>query len=637
MKKIKSVSDSDVALVKSSSFFDAEWYLARYHDVKMMGVDPVEHFLWVGHRLGRSPSSTFSVPRYLRSNWDVKVAGVNPLLHYLKSGVNESRMIYPVQEDEGSDERRECKRIIAPHDREWVWTAHDKIVRRLETLPSPFAAHKVSIIMPTYNRAGMVGAAIRSALAQTHANFELIIVDDGSTDETYQVVKTFTDPRIIYTSNRHGKGVSGARNTGLDMAGGEWVFFLDSDNAWKNRLIEFLLKHAAATQSSSGYCAANVHDDAHKTKFILYADFDYESCLRENFIDLNCFFMRWAGPFRDFRFDESLRRLVDWDLILRVAAGTRVTGLPYVGVDYYDGTNDRITNKEHVDRGAVAALQSQVRSKSLPLSVEPDRIRDASSYRIAVLLHVYHPDRVPECIEYLGNIRVDFDLFVSTSLDGQDDSLARIREAFPNARIFFFPNVGADIAPFLELISTFKPYELVLKIHTKRDVEPWGDAWRKGLLAPVLGSSELVDDIIERFRADEKMVMACSADFYKHGVRNTIPPSMEQLEVLAEKLDLSHHLNKDWAFVAGTMFWVRPQLLLKAARMMCDSEGYSSAFQRDGAVEHGLERLLGLALWQDESNRVAIVSMDGEITEVGLGEGVSVEGVSQTMKRLSSR
>ncbi|MNR64594.1 hypothetical protein D3C85_1872960 [compost metagenome] len=71
--------------------------------------------------------------------------------------------------------------------------------------------------------------------------------------------------------------------------------------------------------------------------------------------------------------------------------------------------------------------------------------------------------------------------------------------------------------------------------------------------------------------------------------------------------------------------------------MMCDSEGYSSTFLRDGAVEHGLERLLGLALWQDESNRVAIVSMDGEITEVGLGEGVSVEGVSQTMKRLSSR
>lgn len=347
--------------------------------------------------------------------------------------------------------------------------------------------------------------------------------------------------------------------------------------------------------------------------------------------------MRWAGSFRDFRFDESLRRLVDWDLILRVAAGTRVTGLPYVGVDYYDGAKDRITNKEHVDRGAVAALQSQVRSKSRPLIVEPNRIRDASSYRIAVLLHVYHPDRVPECIEYLGNIRVDFDLFVSTSLDEQHESLALIRQAFPNARIFFYPNLGADIAPFLELISTFKAYELVLKIHTKRDVEPWGDAWRKGLLDPVLGSAQLVDEVIERFRADDNVVMACSADFYKHGARNTIPPSMEQLEVLAKKIDLSQHLNKDWAFVAGTMFWIRPQLLLKAARMMCDSDGYSSAFMRDGAVEHGLERLLGLALWQDETNRVAIVSMDGAVKDVGLGEGFSVEGVSQTMKRWHSR
>jgi|GEM_PF-6931872 len=183
-------------------------------------------------------------------------------------------------------------------------------------------------------------------------------------------------------------------------------------------------------------------------------------------------------------------------------------------------------------------------------------------------------------------------------------------------------------------MSTFKTYELVLKIHTKRDVEPWGDTWRKGLLEPLLGSAELVDEIIERFRADEKIAMACSADFYKHGGRNTIPPSMEQLELLAQKVGLSRYLDRDWAFVAGTMFWIRSQLLLKAARMMCDADGYSSTFARDGAVEHGLERLLGLALWEDETNRVAIVSMDRSVREVQLGEGFSAEGVSQTMKRL---
>ncbi len=637
MKKIRYVSEADVTLVRNSSFFDADWYQERYKDVKLMGVDPVEHFLWIGHRLGRSPSPAFCVPSYRKSNWDVKVSGVNPLLHYLKGGIKENRMIYPVREEGPSDKRQACRGILTTHNREWDWSAHDETLHRLNALPSPFATDKVSIIMPTYNRAGMIRAAIRSALAQSHANFELIIIDDGSTDETAEVVEAFKDPRVIFTANRHGKGVSGARNTGLDQAQGKWVFFLDSDNTWKNRLIEFLLKHAAASQSSTGYCAANVHNDDQETVCILYADFDYESCLRENFIDLNCFFMRWEGSFNSYRFDETLRRLVDWDFILRVAAASRVTGIPYVGVDYYDGTIERITNKEHVDSGAIAVVQSQVRAKSHPLTVDPSKIRDASSYRIAILLHIYHPDRVPECIEYLRNVQVDFDLFVSTSLDENHEALALMRSAYPNVRIFFYPNVGADIAPFLELISTFKCYELVLKIHTKRDVEPWGNAWRKGLLDPILGSPELVNDIIERFRANERLVTAFSADFYKHGERNTIPPSMDQLEILAKEIGLTQHLEKDWAFLAGTMFWVRPQLLLKMARVMCDSEGYSVAFLRDGAIEHGLERLLGLALWQDEDNRVAVVSMDGTVKEVALGEGFTVEGVSHTMKRLHSQ
>lgn len=98
MKKIKSVSSSDAALVKASSFFDAEWYQARYPDVKMMGVDPVEHFLWVGHRLGRSPSPAFCLPSYRNSHRDIRAAGINPLLHYLRSGIKENRTIYPVRE-----------------------------------------------------------------------------------------------------------------------------------------------------------------------------------------------------------------------------------------------------------------------------------------------------------------------------------------------------------------------------------------------------------------------------------------------------------------------------------------------------------------------------------------------------------
>lgn len=635
MKKISNLSAKDVALVKASNLFDTKWYLESYPDVTLLGVDPAEHFLWIGHRLDRNPSPRFNLSAYRDANRDVKSAGANPLIHYIKYGLQEHRPIYPVIGDDGG--RKRCNRIIAPYHEKWNWVAHDENVRKLNALPAPFAEDKVSIIMPTWNRAPVIVSAIQSALAQSHRNIELIVIDDQSDDGTDAVVKAIDDPRIIYVANHQAKGVSGARNTGLDLASGDWVFFLDSDNIWKENMIEFMLKHAFASQSSAGYCAANLHDDSGLTKSILYADFDFESCLRNNFIDLNCFFVRWVGPFREFRFDETLRRLVDWDLILRVATKTRVTGLPYVGVDYYDGGSARITNKEHVGRGAVIALQKLVREKSRPLLTELKCIRDASSYRIAVNLHVYHPERVSECIDYLLRIPADFDLFVTTSLDSEHEALAQLRAAYPDVRLLFYPNVGADIAPFLELISTFKPYDLVLKIHTKRDVEPWGDAWRRGLLDPLLGSEALVADLLERFRSNAQLIMACSADFYKHGERNSIPRSFEQVSTLAKDLGLSGHLRKDWAFVAGTMFWIRPQILLKIARMMCDSPGYSATFQRDGMIEHGLERLLGLALWQDETHRVAVVSMDGTVREVGLGEGVTLEGVSQTMKRLHSQ
>jgi hypothetical protein len=71
--------------------------------------------------------------------------------------------------------------------------------------------------------------------------------------------------------------------------------------------------------------------------------------------------------------------------------------------------------------------------------------------------------------------------------------------------------------------------------------------------------------------------------------------------------------------------------------MMCDSDGYSAYFLRDGAIEHGLERLLGLAVWENQDNQVAVVSMDQSIKQVSLGEGFTSEGVSQTMARLHNQ
>jgi len=73
----------------------------------------------------------------------------------------------------------------------------------------------VSVVIPTYNRAHLVGRAIRSVLNQTYQDFEIIVVDDGSTDNTEEVVKSFNDPRIRYIRHEENRGGSAARNTGI--------------------------------------------------------------------------------------------------------------------------------------------------------------------------------------------------------------------------------------------------------------------------------------------------------------------------------------------------------------------------------------------------------------------------------------
>jgi len=91
---------------------------------------------------------------------------------------------------------------------------------------------RVSVILPTYNRAHIVSRAIQSVLDQTYQDFEIIIVDDGSSDKTKEVIQKFTDRRIRYVRHQQNKGGSAARNTGIKFAKGEYIAFQDSDDEW---------------------------------------------------------------------------------------------------------------------------------------------------------------------------------------------------------------------------------------------------------------------------------------------------------------------------------------------------------------------------------------------------------------------
>lgn len=100
----------------------------------------------------------------------------------------------------------------------------------------------VSIIMPSYNTAKYISESINSVIEQTYKNWELIIVDDCSTDNTDEVVAQYDDPRIIYLKNEKNSGAAVSRNKALRAAKGEWIAFLDSDDLWEPTKLEKQLK-----------------------------------------------------------------------------------------------------------------------------------------------------------------------------------------------------------------------------------------------------------------------------------------------------------------------------------------------------------------------------------------------------------
>jgi glycosyltransferase involved in cell wall biosynthesis len=110
----------------------------------------------------------------------------------------------------------------------------------------------VSIILPTYNRKRVISRAVQSVLRQTYQDFELIIVDDGSTDGTELLMEALTSEKIKYIRQTINRGVSAARNTGIRLAEGDYVAFQDSDDEWMPDKLEKQLECFAVSPPAVG-------------------------------------------------------------------------------------------------------------------------------------------------------------------------------------------------------------------------------------------------------------------------------------------------------------------------------------------------------------------------------------------------
>jgi glycosyltransferase involved in cell wall biosynthesis len=185
---------------------------------------------------------------------------------------------------------------------------------------------KVSVIIPTYNRAEFIGRAISSVLTQTFEDFELLVVDDASTDRTRQVVHQIRDDRIRFIAHKANKGGSAARNTGIKQAEGNYIAFLDDDDEWlPNKLQRQVELLDAADQEvgavySGFYFVMQQNKSTVKKYLPCHNGVLYHELLAQNLIKTaTTVVVREECLEKAGFFDEMLPSCQDWDMWIRIA------------------------------------------------------------------------------------------------------------------------------------------------------------------------------------------------------------------------------------------------------------------------------------------------------------------------------
>lgn len=211
---------------------------------------------------------------------------------------------------------------------------------------------KISVILPTYNRGHLIIKSVNSILNQTYQNIEILIVDDGSTDNTEDLIKELDNNKIKYIKLNENKGASYARNIGIINSSGKYIAFQDSDDFYHQNKLEKQYYNLIRKKTDFDFCKICLYfNEENKIIFptirqeknILMKKYEKELC-NGNYISTQSILVKKSCITR-YLFDIHFPRLQDYDLVLRMVPNIKVSYTNEILVDMYR-KNDSIGNSD---------------------------------------------------------------------------------------------------------------------------------------------------------------------------------------------------------------------------------------------------------------------------------------------------
>jgi glycosyltransferase involved in cell wall biosynthesis len=199
---------------------------------------------------------------------------------------------------------------------------------------------KISVVMPTHNRADFLGKSIDSVLSQTYEDFEIIVIDNNSTDNTEEILKKYKDRRIKYVRNNENRGAGGARNQGIGLAEGSYITFLDSDDQLLPTKFEKQLTKLHTLPNNCGlvYCGfcyvSNQTSKPVKYVFPKFYGNVYDDVIEKNLFPIHAPIIKKECFERCGMFDTTLAACEDWDLWIRFAKYYEFAFVPEILAKY---------------------------------------------------------------------------------------------------------------------------------------------------------------------------------------------------------------------------------------------------------------------------------------------------------------